>query len=783
MRVTAVEPFVSGADSKRTFLQCGQLSVFGPYAVVNRQSPDLPQLRVLENRRAEPFPFQGAWSLSLQGIPSTLSTNPWRATMVHFEAQRGAEPAGARTILEGCFCFRQSDAPAGVDPELDQAVQASCPRLDGPGPAGGMASVGAFAEGKVRVPLHAVARPDFRLSACGPTDVTATDASLSVLGTRVCLAPERACPPGERCPSCMSESCANAAILLRLEAAGDAVALPERVIYTDKAGTAAPELDIRDCQRPPSVSAEVLGRPDTRVSFTVRCAPPIDLPAAPSASTTLGPRTLLVGLGAIPSVVDASGRALSPARIAALYSAADQAVVEIFADGPGGLRSIARHSWGQARAHALRGYHQARGPLPSDNTEPRLAVVTSSASANGRPRLTVFKLAGTPGAERLEAVASTDDARPHPRAEAFCPALACTTGVCAGDPCRGPIDLTTGKTTVIDADLNGDGQSDLLLASDRQSQLVGFYSPLGPALLEQCRCFSLGAGFKDLVALELGDNEDAVQPDLVLAGLNTAFVRYASEPSLDGERCDAQHGCPGGSDCWSPCGDEGASMSGAGRCLERCQRGAPSACAGSPLRTCTATLAGLGTGYCASLGYNCSPSQGLGGQLFTTSAIGKRRSNQQRLEDAVMVGSQEQNPFVLILRGGPGEIRRLDDERVIRLWPRPLTATTAPPASPRALAIGDLNGDQQDDLAVLYSTPPQLRVWLGSASPVPGELGRAKGEDASQVQLGRAGGASCLPVEALVAADLDADGQSELVTACASDTEGTILQVFRPERR
>jgi hypothetical protein len=99
------------------------------------------------------------------------------------------------------------------------------------------------------------------------------------------------------------------------------------------------------------------------------------------------------------------------------------------------------------------------------------------------------------------------------------------------------------------------------------------------------------------------------------------------------------------------------------------------------------------------------------------------------------------------------------------------------------LAIGDLNGDQQDDLAVLYSTPPQLRVWLGSASPVPGELGRAKGENASQVQLGRAGGASCLPVEALVAADLDADGQSELVTACASDTEGTILQVFRPERR
>lgn len=769
MRITAVEPFVAGVNAKRTLLECGQLSVFAPYAVVNRQASDLPALRVLENRRSEPFPFRAPWSLSLQGIPTTLASNPWRATMVHFEAQQGEKP---RTILEGCFCFRQTDAPEGVDAELDQAVQARCPRID------------AFPEEKASVALHAVVRPDFRLSACGPTEVTATDASLSVLGTRLCLAPERACPPGERCPSCTESSCANAAILLRLEAAEGTATLPERVIYSDPAGTAAPELEIADCRSPPALSAEILGRPDTRIAFNIRCAPPIDLPAIANADKALGPRTVLVGLTAIPGVVDASGRALSAARIAALYTASDSATLEIFAFGPGGFSSVARQSWAGTRGHAVRGYHQRRGPLPSDQTEPRLAVVTSSASANGRPRVNVFELVGAPGAEQLVPLASADDARPHARTEAFCPVFGCVSGVCQGDPCRTPIDLTIGKTTLIDADLNGDGQSDLLLASSHQSQLVGFYSPTGPALLEQCRCFGLGAPFLDVVALELGGEARAVQPDLVLSGLNTAFVRYASQPSLDGPGCDALHACAGGLDCWSPCGEDAAQMSGAGRCLERCRRGAPGACSTSPLATtCTATTQALPTGYCASLGYACSLPQGLGGQLFSTTAVGKRRSNRDGLEDAVLVGSQEQRPFVHILRGGPTEIRQLDRESVIRLWPRPTTATTTPPSSPRALAVGDLNGDRQDDLAVLYSSPPELRVWLGSANTVPGELGRAKGVDASLVRLGRARGASCVPLEALVAADLDGDGNDELITACASDTEGAVLQVFRPEPR
>lgn len=769
MRITAVEPFFAGASAKRTLLECGQLSVFAPYAVVNRQAADLPALRVLENRRSEPFPFRAPWSLSLQGIPTTMASNPWGATMVHFEAQQGESP---HTILEGCFCFRQTDAPEGVDAELDQAVHASCPRIDG------------FPEEKASVALHAVVRPDFRLSACGPTEVTATDASLSVLGTRLCLAPERACPPGERCPNCTDSSCAHAAILLRLEAADGTSTLPERVIYTDQAGTAAPELEIADCQSPPALSAEILGRPDTRIAFSIRCAPPIDLPAAASAETALGLRTALVGLTVIPGVVDASGQALSPARIAALYTAAGSATLEVFAFGTGGLSSVARRSWAETLAHAARGYHQRRGPLPSDQTEPRLAIVTSSASAKGRPRVNVFELVGASGAARLVPLASTDDARSHPRAEAFCPVFGCVSGVCQGDPCRSPIDLTIGKTTLIDADLNGDGQSDLLLANSHQSQLVGFYSPTGPALLERCRCFGLGASFQDLVALELGGEARAVQPDLVMSGLNTAFVRYASQPSLDGPGCDALHACAGGLDCWSPCGEVGAEMSGAGRCLQRCQRGSSGACSNSPLATtCTATTPSLPTGYCASLGYDCSLPQGLGGLLFTTTAVGKRRSNRAGLEDAVLVGSQEQRPFVHILRGGPEDIRGPEGDNIIRLWARPTTATTAAPSSPRALAVGDLNGDRQDDLAVLYSSPPELRVWLGSANTVPGELGRAKGVDTSRVRLGRARGASCQPLEALVAADLDGDGRGELITACVSDTEGAVLQVFRPEPR
>jgi len=35
----------------------------------------------------------------------------------------------------------------------------------------------------------------------------------------------------------------------------------------------------------------------------------------------------------------------------------------------------------------------------------------------------------------------------------------------------------------------------------------------------------------------------------------------------------------------------------------------------------------------------------------------------------------------------------------------------------------------------------------------------------------------------VVAADLDGEGKDELITACASDTEGAVLQVFRPEPR
>lgn len=786
--LTAVEPFVAGPQDSgrdRVLLKCGELSVFGPYAKVNRDVSDLPNLQVLMNREPQEFgadkPFK--WDLSLEKFKSSEETNPWRAVMVHFEARGFARKSDGglaladepKTLLEGCYCMRLNADATSSDLALDADVKKACPAV---GEAGGE---------KRRVELTAVARTDFRLAPCGVTQLTAARDRVTTLNPGVCVR-ATICGTGgttSGCFSCSTQKCPelddlkNVPVRITVEQENGQSTADPHIILSNKGGRVAPEVALDECRTPVVVHAEIVGRPDQKVDFPISCVSPVDFDATPTGEEPVGNATAptVIAITTIPKVVDAQNQVLVPARVAVLVSANGAAKVEVYEPRPGnlGIHRVASAQWGgrmgeEERPYAALGYHYKTGPMIQDKSKPLLAIISAKPTKPGRPivRLLEMREENVPENERLRLVSSTTigDPGPHGMADPFCPYSSCAgTGDCQTPPCTAALDLTAvSAVSIAAADINGDGLSELAFGTDRLFHLTTFYTRVSDGaypprgLMDHCACSSLGRGLPSFDLVQLGGVGLATENrvDLLMGDGTGAYVRYAGAEDLtqhtfdntfDGDTCvpGAAGDCPANFECWTPCGTLPISAA-FGRCVKRCNKATLAQdCAGFPAgTTCTPTVgpSSGSLGFCATPNIGCKSPSAVW-PLITIHDVTKGHIAGGRFDDAIAVGAGSPVPgftgtgFVRIMFGSGIDLSKLmslpEDQRnasSVDLIPRRLynaeAKATEDAQGPRSAEVGDFNGDGIDDVAVLYTGTEEVRVWLGSLRQAPGEIGEQK---------------------------------------------------------
>lgn len=817
---TAVEPFLlrgDGAAGAR-LLRCGQLTVFPPVAAggVSRDVTDLAPLRTLRgaNRTPRAFPFSEPWDLGLDRFALDEASNPTRAVLLHFEGRgpaRRGEPVLSdadedRTLLEGCTCVRLREQGSTGDAALDAELDAACPWTGAPG----------LSTRTVR--MGSVAPPEFRLEPCAVTELTAPSGRHVTLAPGVCLRATRCEPdnPTPGCFPCATSRCSelsdrkNVAVSVTIEPPIDGVRVVAPVIVTGSAGSVTPELVVERCTPGQLIPVQValLGRAEPPIELRVRCVAPVDFDAQPSAEVELGTggaANTVVDITALPAVPARGASPAERAKIAVLLVESDappRTRLEVWGvpEGASTLVRLATRSAIPGRALGVYGYAYARPTDGAAPSVPLLAVATATSVA-GRPR------ASTPLLQLFRPITRGDTLELEPVADmvGLCARTACggrQGDACEASPCSAepPLDYTSvARATFASADQDGDGFAELYVGSDRLLPLT-VYGSRGPgpggevqlptALARHCQCQALGRALPAFAIGQLGGPGDALGGsglDVVAGDASGAYVRYGARAALEGRPCADGSTCPAGQVCADvACGPEtrgGVTL----RCLAPCAAGDRGACGGRSERC---VLAADGLRYCATDGLGCA-----GGSAFMTLTavhdVGVARLSGGAVDAVVAVaggtatagaaGATE----VRLFFGGDGDLARLaqpsavDREASVPLTPRRLRRSTADPTrgdepqGPRAVRFGDFNRDGAEDVAVLYTTTEELRVWLGSASKAPGELGeRLDGAgEGGRIKLNRCPGACtqrerCFPFARFAVGDVDGDGAADAAVIC-----------------
>jgi len=666
--------------------------------------------------------------------------------------------------------------------------------------------------------------------------VTAPKGRQAVALPGVCV---RATPcqqdPSGDCFRCRTNACTELQDLRNVpirvsvrQAAGAAVADPP-IILTNRFGTVVPQAQVDDCASPIVVHAEVVGRVDTGVDFPVTCVDPIDFDPKPTDRVDVGGGLTAVNvaaIGTIPEVRGANGVIESRARVAVLLNGAmDRTVLEIYeADGRSlVLAEELKLSDGTGRPErglGLLGFHYKL----SEKRNPMLAVVTARSN---EPVVRLFRYdeRAVPG-QRLVLLDETHDAK---CANDGCTALQECCGcdldpnVCdTGCTCDGLCDITTRpcqkKLTLTQAmpplpmavaDRNGDGLADFSFATDREFQMYTYYSSPGftdrPAPLDGvCQCSAFGRGMPAYEMISLGGPPASFtgpNVDLLMGDGTGAYVRYASEDRVEGLPCSTtstvNDPCEGGLTCRELCPGDRSS----GRCVELCNLASSTVCKTSPLRSkCLPKDPGGDIGYCGGPGLACRSLNSVW-RLTTIHDVAKGLLNGDDVEDAIAVGAGSPVPSsgsggsVRIMYGSSTDLTKIDDlsadlraASFVELTARRLSASEDA-QSPRGVELGDFNGDDILDIAAIYTSSEEIRIWLGGVNLVPGEIGQAPGSAVGgRVKLNECADtcpsrSRCFPFQRFAVADLDADGKAEVIAVCVPDVDGPkpTLKWFTPE--
>lgn len=827
LQVTAVEPFVpapSGSDRTRLLLKCGQLGVFGPTAKVNRDQADLPDLNVLVQREGRDLPLEDDWALDLERFKSSEETNPWRAVMVHFEArgnarksEGGLAPADeVKTLLEGCFCMRLNEtATYAEDPKLDEEVKANCPAIDStPRP----------------VSLAPVTTEQFFLAPCGVRAVTAPKGRQAVALPGVCVR-TNTCKdaPGPNCFPCATDQCGelddlkNVPIRVKVQQAAGTAAPDPKIILTNRFGSVVPQAQVDDCASPITIEASIVGSAATPISFPVTCVDPVDFSARPTDSVDLATDLQsgqVAAITTIPEVRSPGGGLVSPARVAVIINATEnRSSLEIYeANGrrlelAASLR-LSPNNGVNERGFGLLGFHYRL----ADKTNPVLAVVTSRANV---PVVRIYRYDETAVDRERRLVLLRETARQC--AYDACAQMRECPGPNRPGPCAQALVLESAMPPLSMAvsDRNGDGLADFTVATDREFQVLTYYShpsspDMPPELDRTCECSAYGRGmpafdFVRLGGTPLSSDPDARNVDLLMGDGTGAYVRYAAEPRIEAQPCSvstssAAYPCPAGLTCVELCANSPASA----RCVEPCVYEDAGKCSTSPDRPDCVTfdvrvqpsgsVVPTGPGYCGRPSLGCRAPSSVW-RLVTIHDVARANIRSADFQDAIAVGAGSPVPssasggLVRIMYGGSLDLTnvssleaRLREESSVELAARRLQGAEDA-QSPRGVEIGDINGDGRDDIAAIYTSSEEIRVWLGGGNAVPGEIGRAPGVDeGGRVKLNECGAMCpgrlrCFPFQRFAVADLDGDGKAEISAVCVPDVDGPrpVLKWFAPE--
>lgn len=772
LAVTVIEPFLYSEDSELPELvRCSDIGVFPPS---RRVDPDTintaPNLgRVLSDvRESETYPIDGEWSVEFPEIKEDNETNPWGAVLVYVEARgevRATQDQGggqiSATLLSGCYCVRTRE---GSHPNraLDQAVKTAC------------SPVAASSDKAREVPLEAVLPDVFRLDACSVQALTAPENQTLSPGPTVCASTKRCddvSTPGEACFRCMQpcrelDDLSNIPIVFTVDQPGGSTSPARQIVLADKAGQARGQITVDGCDAPIAVRAQVVGRADTAVDFTVECVEPVTEFGCDESE--LLPAKEPVALSRIPG--PPGGRD----ALAILYDSGADATLEVTNPLDSGPSQILEFPASSARA--LRGFSYELGARPEDRARPALAVVISQ-QVGDQDRVLIYvyewidgqlvphdggALPGTPivgdcerwvcetdmfelfdkgpacGDEEPECQSPSVDSTRLPPCmgtgeDCVCPAP--TPPPACG--CRLTVEFQT-EVSINTADLDGDQRADLAVATSSDLPITIFYSSqAGGAGLyrpEGCACgrYAQAPTTFELVSFGgPGERPDAQRLDLVIGAPGGAFSRY---------------GIPGSEgDDIIPCGQ-------------------PARFGGLvPVRD-------LARGR-----FQCHPLLGPAGC--------------NPFEDIVMVaaktlggGSFDDPGTIRVIYGDAVDLSARDDlfsipGTSLELVARPL-AGEEDPRDPRTAEVGDINADGHDDLAVLFGSSEEIHVWLGASNKGLGEV--TNGINLEQCSGGRPPDSSCSPLHEFALADFDGDGALEVVVVC-DPTSNARLRRYGPE--
>jgi hypothetical protein len=796
--VTAFEPFMYPPEMNADpiLVECGDFGVFPPTRkpftigdqVVTIDPDQISTTaglgRLLTDMRvSDSFPLEGGeWSVGLQKLAQSAK-NPWGAVMVYIEARgevRAPQAQGggqvSATLLAGCYCVSTLDGNYGANPQLDQQVRNACPQLS--------LNSGSSRE----VQLKSVLDPVFHLEACSVQQLTAPKSQALSPGPAVCITTTRCDDPaagggGGTGPSGACFKCQqpcseltdekNVPILFTVDQAGGSSMPKQQIVLTDMGtpdnnmiGTARGEVTVDDCASPITVHAQVVGRPDTNVDFSVSCVSPVTGFACKD-------ETLLPVMKEPADMTTIPGVHGEKDVIAVLYDSGQHASVEV-RDQTGVLSTV---DYPGETARAVKGYAYDLAMRPQDQGRAVLAVVTSKTiQALAKEQIQVYLYEWASGQLR------THDGSPMP-GKPF--NQDCTRWNCPCQIAKSYIESTTGMsgcmtpgpplcTSLGDVVMPGDPMCGMPLEMCSATSPATCSCP--GSTFDPCSCH-LAVEFQTEVTVETADLDYDGKADLAIGTSSDLPINiwYSSETSTVGLYKDD---CSCGRFAQAPTTFELLDFGTPppdkpGHPLVDLVIGAPG---GAFVRY--ATLEGDGRGK-----IECEQPERFGGLVPVRDlARGFFQCNPQvpgntceGLQDLVMVaarslggGSFEDPGTIRVIYGSDADLSKDD-----RLFERAgatieLIARALPmhedPRDPRSARVGDFNNDGNDDLAVLFGSTEEVHIWLGSGNKGLGEVNN--GINLDSCETAPAPTAKCSPLRQFALADLDGTGTKQVLVIC-----------------
>ncbi len=736
--ISVVDPVINDEDFDRArFVPCSELGPFRPVRGLSAGAdrPSDPQL-VAQERFG--FPDDAP---EIGFTPPEGTQNPWGAVAVLVEARIRSSvfqvdppiySEEESTVLRGCYCIRTREELSDI-PELNQAVREACPFVseDLPGE-------------RRDVVMEPVTPPEFRLQPCGtsnavaPSDGPVLSGPLACLRTQTCLD----APPGEPCFDCRGdcrelEDLRGAVVEFSVLSPDSGLRPSRQLVVTDRSGLAEPSLVAEGCRPGSRVRASLFGATNQGIEFEIDCVQTIS-------SWTLLARAELetfeeriytsVGFldGEPRSSIVVQSRSLSrDVSQLTVYELADDQVVE------------------QAEVSFDDVLSSGMVELPAGGGERRAGLVSAwaepldgSGPGDSDPQNVQFRVHRWDEGRLVQVGEVIDRTCPHCVCGSQQPCndssdctmdreVCSTQGTCDSESCSCSVLADRDeRVPMAVGELDGDGVVDWVAYGGEDTSYVSYLSGLGsaesPFTAEGCSCGRVRPESEAFALVNIGQDQlSSGRPaaDLVVAGAQGVFARYAALNS--------------------------------GPQVPRTEIG-------------------------------CGPSRPFGPTFDARLAGGGRfgcpiDASCPELEDAILIGRVRGAARPTQIRVVHGtEPDQLSDPE---LFVRPERTTLLLPTARRddasnvtALQTGDVNGDGELDLAVLFRRPEQIRVWLGNGR-------RGFTEADAVIDLGPSGELlACATLADLVLADLDGDGADEVSVVCAPDRFGSALRIFRGEQ-